>query len=524
MGTRFTSKVPTVIGSVLSALVAAAILALSLLNSVLTAADQTSQPTLPASDLDVGITLSELIPKAISAGGGDFSRWGITVVSLEDARTLYSLNGDRLFTPASNMKLLTTAAALELLGENYQWRTSVYTDQEVDAGGVVKGNLILYGRGAPDLISQANTSSLSQLAESLYKRGVRHVKGNVIGDESYFRGDPIGQGWQWNDLQWYFGAEASALSIDSNQIYLSVLSPTGSGSKPEARLSTPGDHFSIINNMTTASRGEPTTIGIHRGLSDNNISIWGQLPVGSRGVGVRLSVHNPAQWAAKLFLEALKSRGMNVEGEIQIRDSRMAPSQRFEPEKAIELASANSKPLAEIVKSTNKQSINLSAELILRTLGRERGDLVESPKPQGRERGDDELGVAVIRLWMNRNGIPTDGLALHDGSGLSRLNLITPQAMAKLLFVMNKASSAQSFKESLPIAGQDGTLRSRLGAVNARVLAKTGTLTYHDSLAGYLESTRQSLAFSIVCNDHTAKTGNTRTIDEIVSLIAAHSR
>jgi D-alanyl-D-alanine carboxypeptidase/D-alanyl-D-alanine-endopeptidase (penicillin-binding protein 4) len=186
------------------------------------------------------------------------------------------------------------------------------------------------------------------------------------------------------------------------------------------------------------------------------------------------------------------------------------------------LAAVSSWPLSEIAKRTNKESVNLYAELILRTLGRERGELAALPEAIGKERGDDEAGLAVIRVWLARAGIPTSRIALHDGSGLSRLDLVTPETSARLLLSLSRTASAAVFRESLPISGRDGTLGGRLKTIIDRVSAKTGSLTYDNSLSGYLTTANgELLAFSIMCNDQTGHIDSTRLIDQILVLLAA---
>ena len=275
--------------------------------------------------------------------------------------------------------------------------------------------------------------------------------------------------------------------------------------------------------LAAANSGVQPTIGVHRGLSDNNIEVWGEFVPGSKGFGARLSVHKPALWAAKLFGRALKTRGIQVDGQALSHDSRMPPSQRFDPSRYVELAFVQSQPMGEIAKKTNKESNNLFAELILRTLGRERGEMSPSPQGMGRERGDDESGLAVLRLWLERAGISTTHLALHDGSGLSRLDLVTPETNARFLLSVSKTNVGAVFRESLPIAGHDGTLAGRLKTVAGGVSAKTGSLTYDNSLSGYLTTSKgQLLAFSIMCNDQTGSVNSIRLIDQIVALLAAY--
>ncbi len=471
-------------------------------------------------------SISQSIDSAIDQGGLASARWGVSVISLTSGREVYGRNAGQLFIPASNMKIYTTGVALDLLGADYRWRTSAYAGTQPDATGTISGDLILYGRGAPDLVAQArkdsSDGSLTRLADDLYQRGIRQVRGDVIGDESYFRGETLGDGWPWTDLQWYFGAEASALSVNNNEVGLSILPPAKTDVLPLVSVNDGENYVSIQNSLTVVKPGEQMTIGIHRGLSDNKVRIWGEVPLGGGGFGARLSVQNPSLWAARLFLKALQDRGIKVQGTAQKRDARQPPNERFDPSAAIELAFVSSKPLSEIVKDTNKASINLYAELILRTLGRERGSLVSTPVPAGRERGDDGAGLEVIRLWLSRTGISTAGLALHDGSGLSRLNLVTPESISRLLVSLSKTAAGPVFRASLPISGRDGTLGGRLGKIGDRVLAKTGALTYTTSLSGYVTAAGgEVLAFSILCNDQTARGSATRVIDQMVSILAA---
>lgn len=502
--------------------------------------DHATQPRIVEQQEDAGKSKSSLdsnpvdarlareIDRLIDAGEFASARLGVSVVSLRDARNVYERNADKLFTPASNMKLFPTAVGLELLGADYRWRTSAYAAAQPDAAGTLNGDLVLYGRGAPDLVAVAQTNtaannSLTQLANDLYDRGLRRIRGNVIGDESYFRGETLGDGWQWNDVQWYFGAEASALSINNNEVSVSILPPDKTGTPPVIRVNDVSGYVTVENRMAVVKPSERMTVGMHRGLSDNVVRIWGTFPSGSKGFGARLAVHKPALWAAQIFSETLKARGITVEGTPEFRDARQPVAERLDPSRSIELAYVTSKPLSEIIKATNKLSINLYAELILRTLGRERGTLLSVPESAGRERGDDEIGLMVIRQWLSRSGIPPITLALHDGSGLSRLNLVTPQSLSGLLAVLSKSSSGQTFRESLPVSGRDGTLGHRLKEHAERVSAKTGYLTYDTSLSGYVTTTENEvLVFSIICNDETGRANSGRLIDEIVSLLVAY--
>jgi D-alanyl-D-alanine carboxypeptidase/D-alanyl-D-alanine-endopeptidase (penicillin-binding protein 4) len=227
--------------------------------------------------------------------------------------------------------------------------------------------------------------------------------------------------------------------------------------------------------------------------------------------------------AATIFKQLLNARGVQVDGDVATRDFRTSEANRFDPEKAIELAYLESATLGDVVRRTNKESNNLYAELILRTLGKTKGASAPDPNPRkNAARGDDEAGVAVIKKWLSDQNINASSIAIHDGCGLSRLDLITPESAARLLAFAAQASWRQSFYDSLPVAGHDGTLRGRLANTTGRIVAKTGSLTYDHSLSGY--ATTQSgdvFAFSIVCNDATGQARPVRTVDAIASRIAA---
>ncbi len=483
----------------------------------------TSPQPYALSNAPADVELRRKIDRAIESGNLTTARWGIFIMSVRGGRVLYARDAALPFIPASNMKLYPTAVALDLLGADYRWRTSVYVASAPDKDGTVNGDLTLYGRGAPDLdFDTKDKSSLAKLADELYRRGVRRVRGKVIGDESYFRGEPLGDGWLWNDVQWYFGAEVSALSIGGNEVGLTIIPSAKTGETATLKLEPETDYVRLLNETQTVEHGKPSTIGINRGLSDNVIRVWGDFPLGGSGFRARLSVHKPALWAAQLFREALRARGIAVEGEAETRDARGTKEHEgLDTERAVELASVTGKSLGEVARETNKKSLNLEAELILRTLGKERGASAPDKDPHKMlTRGDDEAGLAVIRQWLERAGINTNQLALHDGSGLSRLDLVTPEATARLLASMTRSSAATTFRDSLPVAGRDGTLNSRLRAASGRIYAKTGLLTYTNSLSGYAVTDKgEILAFSIICNNETTQASSIPTIDAIALLL-----
>src|SRR6266568_3041907 len=236
-----------------------------------TPSPSTMTPAAPGSRrLPDDLLLGQRIDRVIDESDLTQARWGVFVMSMNDGRVVYSRNSDKLFTPASNMKVYTTAVALDSLGADYRWRTSVYANNQPN-DGIVDAELTLYGRGAPDLRSthKGDAPSLDQLADQLVQSGVRQVRGNVVGDESYFRGELYGLGWQWNDLQWYFGAEPSALTVDENSFELTISPGNKSGSAANLAINRNSGFVHLTNSTTTAQRDATTTIGINRGLTDN---------------------------------------------------------------------------------------------------------------------------------------------------------------------------------------------------------------------------------------------------------------
>lgn len=437
------------------------------------------------------------------------ARWGVIAVSLKDGRVLCERDGRKLFNPASIQKTLTAIVGLDKLGADFRWKTGVYGQNKIDANGVLDGDLIIYGGGAPDF----DTAALDNLIAQLQSSGLKKVTGNVVGDSSYFRGDPIGDGWTWNELQWYYGAEASALSFNENQAFVNIENGEGRATTDYLQV-TVGKPTPINGGTRENAGGEPNyeAGGIKRGLENNNFYVWGNV----KSFGARVAVHNPAELVAKNLKEGLEKKGVTIGGNIASRDWKSADA--LDAPSAEKLAEVESKTLAEIVKRMNKHSVNLYAELILRTIGKHFG--TEVPKniqlPQN-VRGDDIAGAALLKKWLLEHKIAAQEMQISDGSGLSRLDFVTPESFAKAFIYAAQSPYAQAFTDSLPVAATDGTLGGRLGKAKGRVLAKTGTITYVNSLAGYARRRDgEVITFTVITNNDTHKNGTVGTIDAVV--------
>ena len=445
--------------------------------------------------------LAQKIDEMIERSEFANARWGVFVVSLQDGRVLAARDAQKLFTPASVQKLLTSVVALDKLGADFRWKTSVFATDKIE-NGALAGDLILYGQGAPDLSDEG----IENLADQLKSKGLQKVKGDVIGDESFFTGDNYGDGWAWNELQWYYGAEASALSINRNQVDLNL-----ENGKPSASTTL----MQISGEVKPNQNGETESIGVKRELGENRVYVWGE----GKNLNVRVAMQNPALWSAQIFKEALRKKGIAVEGDAKAANWKT--ENRSNIENAPELAAVESRALGEIVTKMNKDSVNLYAELILRTLGKKFGTEApdENPKIQ-KTRGDDSAGASVIKKWLTENGAAfQETEAVRDGSGLSRLNLLTPETIGRALIAAARIKAAETFKNSLPAAATDGTLRGRLANSRGKILAKTGSITHAASLAGYAKNERETLAFVILCNNETRKAESSVLIDAIAAAL-----
>lgn len=450
-------------------------------------------------DVALAKKIDELIEKSEFAN----ARWGVFVVSLKDGRVLVARDAQKLFNPASVQKIITSIVALEMLGADFRWQTRILSERQIE-DGTLNGDLILYGQGAPDFSAEG----AENLANQLQAKGLKKITGNIVGDESYFKGDTLGDGWTWNELQWYYGAEASALSVNYNQVTVSL-----QNGKPKIEPQT--DYVRFSGEVKPNADGEIESVGLKRELGENKIYVWGK----GSNLDVRVAVQNPALWAAKILKEALEKKGIAVEGEA--KSANWKTENKPDVSGAAELASVQSQTLAEIVRKMNKDSANLYAELILRTLGKKFGEAApaENLKLQ-KVRGDDSAGTSVIKKWLKENGVSfQETEAIRDGSGLSRLNFVTPETLGRALIAASRMKTAETFKNSLPVAGTDGTLRGRLANVSGRILAKTGSIAYVNALAGYAKNERETLAFVILCNNETRKADSSVLIDAIANLL-----
>ena len=428
--------------------------------------------------------------------------WGIEVRSLKSGKVLYARNAEKDMKPASTLKLVTTAAALDGFGPDLRLRTTLETAARRDAMGRILGDVYLVGRGDPEMMS----AGFQEMAEALKASGARRIEGRLVGHEGLFRGDRRGSDWAWGDLVWRYGAEVSALSFNDNAATLTVSAGERAGDPVMVERSPETAYYRVVSTATTSPAGSGSDLALERDFGTSVIRLGGTFPVGEEPEELGVALEDPARYAATVFAEILEAKGIHVTGGISTSSEPLPAGARV-------LAAHDSAPLAEILKGINKPSQNLRTEILLRLLG-----------ARVKGAGTVEAGHAAVLEFLRRVGVSPQAWALQDGSGLSRSDLVSPHEMVSLLAAMDRHRYGAAFKDSLPIAGVDGTLEHRMRGTTAqgRVVAKTGTIRHVNALDGYA-STRagERLAFAIVVNHYTGDAKDAvNAIDQIVNVLA----
>lgn len=474
-----------------------------------------------ASGADLNRTIGAILNRTPEAKG---ALWGIVAIDAGTGSVVFAYNADKFFVPASNTKLFTTALALEKLGPDHRFRTEVRSPALPDTNGRVK-ELRLIGGGDPNLsrrilpYSKENTGgdgipALASLADAVVASGVREVEGDVIGDDTAFVYEPYPDGWSVDDPVWEYGAPVSALTLNDNAFEVQVAPGEIPGASASVTISPAVEQLTVHNRVTTSPDG-PARLSFDRVPGSTELIITGSIPPGSAPDRSLLAVHDPALFAAGALRDALLLRGVRIRGGVRA-EHRLTESEIF-PGGGASLASHVSPPLIEALAVANKVSQNLHTELILLELARVRHGV-----------GTRRKGLEEIREFLKTIGVEENQHYFRDASGLSRLTLVSPRAVATLLLYMHRSPNREAWVATLPIGGEDGTLENRFerSRIAAKIRAKTGSVSHVSTLAGYaLRPDGSTWIFSIMANNYTSPTAPVRrVIDRIALTLLGNTR
>ncbi|NVZ49588.1 D-alanyl-D-alanine carboxypeptidase/D-alanyl-D-alanine-endopeptidase [Pseudomonas sp. B6002] len=436
---------------------------------------------------------------------------GATVsLTVRDARsgaTLYQHNPRTRLVPASNLKLLTTAAAMDVLGPQYRFSTQLLSNGQ-QQGDRLTGNLYLRGLGDPTL----QFADYQVLAAQLASRGVREVQGDLVFDDTWFDAERLGVDWSHDDESTYYGAQISALTVspnsdfDAGTVLVTAKAPLRAGQPVGVEIFPPTDYLQLSNRAVS---GPGNTYGINRRHGTNLLQLSGAVAPGKQSQQL-VSVWEPTQLVANLFEQALAQQGIRVSGRRVMGGT--------SPATASVLAEHQSAPLQELITPLLKLSNNNMSEALLKAMGR-----------QTANSGTAAAGALAVAGFLKRQGLDAAALNQVDGSGLSRRNLVSSQTLTDLLLAASKQPWFNAWYNALPIAGNadrmtGGSLRYRLVGTPAEnnLHAKTGSMGGVSSLSGYINDARgHRLVFSMVTNNYVVAGAQVKAVENRVAVALA---
>lgn len=405
----------------------------------------------------------------------------VRVVEIPSGETLYDKNGSSALSPASVMKLVTTATALHYLGVNYRFKTDVYHTGARD-GGVVRGDLVIRGGGDPKLTSEA----VWLIAEEVRRQGITEVTGDLALDVSFFDDHDTPPSRNGKRTQRPYDALIGALSVNFNTVAVHVYPGVKAGDPVIAEAEPLSPYFKMINDAVTRNGDHPVAAFRVNGQDNVTIRITGSMRPDEPGGAININVDDPFRFAGETFRAYLKRAGVNIAG--GIKKGQVPPGARL-------IHAHQSEPLSMILRDLNRFSNNFVAEQIVKTVAAE---VMGAP-------GTHENGLSLAMRFLSELGLDTTGVVLADGSGLSKDNRLTAKTLSGLLVAMSRRFDiGPDFIASLGIMGVDGSVRKRLKTSPAKALAraKTGTLNRVTALAGYVAGQDGKLyGFTILQND-----------------------
>ena len=436
------------------------------------------------------------------------SNVGVKIVSLRTGEVLYEKDAEKLYHPASTMKLITAATALVKLSSNYRFHTTLYADPVEDSQ--ILGNIYLKGRGDPVF----DSGDLEKMVEKFVEIGTKNLWGDIVADETYFDTVRWGKGWMWDDgpIGGYY-PHLSALTINHNGVFVRILPGSKVDDPVSVHLDPPTQYMKIVNEAITVGASEKTRLTIKRkdgSTEENVLMIDGVMAISQGEMNRHVDVLDPALYCGALLREMLAERGVTLQGTVRYGEV---------PEEAVTIIEHISPPLSRIVWEMNKPSDNLIAELLLKTIGTELSGT----------QGTGEKGLGAISAFLGEIGMDRGHYTFADGSGVSRYNLVTASLLTDLLvYMFHNFAVMPEYLASLPVGGVDGTLTRRMRGMSAEgvLRAKTGTLRGLTALAGYTATADgETVAFSIIVNNYLGSANPRRVLqDKIGDILTRFSR
>jgi len=437
--------------------------------------------------------------------------WGVDIRSLDTGEHLFDLNAGRLMMPASNMKIVTLAAAVDVLGWDHRFATTLETPAAIDAG-VLRGDLIVRGGGDPTINTRDGRAAavLDEWATALRAAGVQQIDGRIIGDDQLFDDEGIGPGWAWDYLQFGYAAPVGALQFNENLATLTVRPAARAGDPAQVTL-TPGSGLTLLSRVATVAAESAAGVDYRRRLDQPVLEVSGSVAAGSAPLERTVAVVNPTTFFVQSLKDGLIARGIAVSGAAVDLDDAAAELAESMAERRT-MVETKSPTLREIGIVMMKVSQNLYAETLVKSIGAARGGL-----------GTFDGGLTTVRGALAAWGVPNDGYVNADGSGLSRYNYLAAATVTAVLEREYKDERHRdAFIATLPIAGKDGTIAARMQRTRAEgnAVAKTGSISNARSLSGFVRTRDgEMLVFSILANDFVIPSA---TVNWIADLAVEH--
>ncbi|TVM00553.1 MAG: D-alanyl-D-alanine carboxypeptidase/D-alanyl-D-alanine-endopeptidase [Candidatus Brocadia sp. WS118] len=416
---------------------------------------------------------------------------GVSIVSVNKNSSLFNYRNNDLFSIASNMKLLTTAAALEYLGPDFEYKTTVGARGIIAASGELHGDIVIKGSGDPNISGRFYHGNILAIPESwahaVKSKGIRVITGDIIADDTIFDRIYTHPNWPENQLSEWYCAPSCGLSFNDNCVDITLIPNKKPRGVVELLFEPRTSYFTIYNTCVYTSDKREHLYSISRKPETNEILIKGKFWVNASPEKTWVSVHDPSLYLATVFKEILEKKGVEVCGSARLIDEGDAV------ESDLTVITQTASTMEQTILVTNKQSQNFYAEQVLKTLG-----------AQVKGRGSLAAGIEVIQDFMNKIGFQPDEYHIDDGCGLSKDNRLSPKMITTLLAYMSKHPYGKVLWNSLPTSGVDGGLRRRMGSpkYKSKIHAKTGYIARTSTLSGYIDTTKGDvLAFSILMNN-----------------------